>query len=99
MLIVYFVSRINLRIGLTGFSLLVEMKKVNIHEAKTHLSDLVRQVKESGASYLICRNGEPVADLVPHARVDRMTPHPVMSHIEIRYDPTEPLSDDEWPEE
>ncbi len=55
--------------------------------------------RASGATYLICKNGGPVADLVPHQKTDRMSPHPVMSRIGIHYDPTEPLSEDEWPEE
>mgnify|MGYP001768263183 CR=1 FL=1 len=75
------------------------MKRVNTHEAKTHLSELLTQVREHGSAYLICKNGEPVAELVPHRKVDRMSPHPVMSKIAINYDPTEPLTDDEWPEE
>lgn len=75
------------------------MNKVNIHDAKTHLSEMLAKVKESGATYLICKNGEPIADLVPHRKTDRMKPHPVMGRIGIKYDPTEPLTSDEWPEE
>ena len=74
------------------------MNAVNIHEAKTHLSEMLAKVKESGVSYLICKNGEPIADLVPHRKKDCMTPHPVMHRISIQYDPTEPLTEDEWPE-
>jgi prevent-host-death family protein len=75
------------------------MKKTNIYAAKTHLSEMLAQVKEHGEAYLICKNGEPVAELVPHRKVDRMSPHPVMSRIAINYDPTEPLTEDEWPED
>lgn len=74
------------------------MKSVNVHEAKTTLSALLAQVEKNGERIFICRNGKPVADLVPHKRPDRMAPHPVMSAIKIMYDPTEPLSNDEWPE-
>lgn len=35
---------------------------VGVHEAKTKLSDLLRQV-EAGATVLITRRGEPVAEL------------------------------------
>ena len=45
------------------------MSTVNIHEAKTHLSRLLEQV-ERGEVVTIARAGKPVADLVPHARVD-----------------------------
>lgn len=74
------------------------MKTVNIHEAKTRFSALLAEIEKSGEEILICRNGKPVADLVPHRDHDRLTPHPVMKKIRIAYDVTEPLSDDEWPE-
>jgi antitoxin (DNA-binding transcriptional repressor) of toxin-antitoxin stability system len=72
------------------------MKTLNIHEAKTHLSAVLVEVTEKGETFLICRNGKPVADLVPHRAKNRLTPHPVMSKIKIRYDPTEVLSPEEW---
>ena len=74
------------------------MKAVNIHEAKTTLSALLTKVEKSGERIFICRNGKPVADLVPHERRNRLMPHPTMSNIKIKYDPTEPLAPDEWPE-
>ena len=73
------------------------MKTVNVHEAKTNFSSLLATVEDSGGSFVICRNGEPVADLVPHKKVNRLKPHPVLSKIKINYDPTEPLSENEWP--
>jgi len=73
------------------------MKTVNIHEAKTHLSSILAEV-EHGESYLICRNGRPVAELVAHKTGKRTVPHPNLSAIRILYDPTEPLSAEEWPE-
>lgn len=39
--------------------------EVNVHEAKTHLSRLLKQV-EAGERVVISRGGTPVADLVPH---------------------------------
>ena len=75
------------------------MKVLNIHQAKTHLSAVLADVESRQETYRICRHGRPVADLVPHRRIDRLAPHPVMSRIEIRYDPCEPLTADEWPEE
>ncbi len=41
------------------------MVKVNIHEAKTTLSKLVRQL-ENGEEIVIARAGVPVAKLVPY---------------------------------
>ncbi len=45
------------------------MRTVNVHEAKTHLSRLLEAV-EAGESVTIARAGKPIADLVPHRRVD-----------------------------
>lgn len=45
------------------------MTVVNVHEAKTHLSRLLEMV-EAGEPVTIARAGKPVADLVPHKRVD-----------------------------
>lgn len=41
--------------------------EVNVHEAKTHLSRLLKQV-EDGERVVISRGGTPVADLVPHVQ-------------------------------
>ena len=40
---------------------------VNMHEAKTRLSDLVRLV-EAGEKVVLARNGTPVVELVPAER-------------------------------
>ncbi len=74
------------------------MKIVNIHEAKTKLSALLAEIEKTGEKVLICRHGKPVADLVPHRKRSRLEPHPVMRNVRIDYDPTEPLAEDEWPE-
>lgn len=42
------------------------MVVVNMHEAKTRLSELVRLV-EAGEQVVLARNGKPVAELVPAA--------------------------------
>ncbi len=72
---------------------------VNTHEAKSKLSFLLTKV-EQGELVRICRNGRPVADLMPAAkeRRDPLKKHPELSKIEIGYDPVEPLGEDEWPE-
>lgn len=74
------------------------MKTVNVHEAKTHFSRLLAKVESDSEAIVICRNGEPIADLVPHRQPDRTKAHPALSGITIAYDPVEPLSPDEWPE-
>ena len=73
------------------------MKTVNIHEAKTNLSKILSEI-EKGESYLICKNGVPIADLTPHKKKSRIEPHPVLSQIKINYDPTEELTEEEWGE-
>ncbi len=40
------------------------MASVNVHEAKTHFSELLKRV-EGGEEILIARAGQPVAKLVP----------------------------------
>jgi prevent-host-death family protein len=47
------------------------MKKVNLYEAKTHLSALVDRVAEGGESVLICRRNVPAAELRPVPRARR----------------------------
>ena len=44
---------------------LVDMRQVNVHEAKTELFKLLDQIA-GGEEVIITRNGEPVARLVPY---------------------------------
>ena len=81
----------------TNWTNVSAMKTVNVHEAKTNFSSLLATVEDSSESFVICRNGEPVADLVPHKRASRIKPHPVLSRIKIKYDPVETASESEWP--
>lgn len=74
------------------------MITLNTHEAKTHLSAVLSRIERDGETVVICRNGKPIADLVPHRQGCRTEPHPVMRKLTLHYDPTEPLADDEWPE-
>jgi prevent-host-death family protein len=71
------------------------MQTLNIHEAKTKLSSVLAQV-EKGKSFLICKNGNPIAELIPHKSRKRTQSHPVMSKILVNYDPTEELTKEEW---
>ena len=43
------------------------MATVNLKDAKDRLSELIRDA-EKGKTVVITRNGEPVADLVPHKK-------------------------------
>ncbi len=40
------------------------MKMINVHEAKTHLSEYLKAV-EKGETVVICRHNKPVAQLIP----------------------------------
>ena len=74
------------------------MRKLNIHEAKTKLSAVLSEVEEKGETFLICRSGKPVAELIPYRPRNRLGYHPVLSNITIGYDPVEELSEEEWGE-
>ncbi|MBN2495182.1 MAG: type II toxin-antitoxin system Phd/YefM family antitoxin [Deltaproteobacteria bacterium] len=70
---------------------------VNTHEAKTRLSRLLQEVESKRATVRICRNGKPIADLVPVPVLrDPLLIHPELK-VEILEDPSLPLSEDEWP--
>ena len=73
------------------------MKTVNVHEAKTGFSGLLAEIEQRGERIVICRNGKPVADLVPHRSVDRSKPDGELGRIEIKFDLTEELSEEAWP--
>lgn len=49
------------------------MKIVNVHTAKTTLSQLLAEV-ESGEEIVIARNGKPIARMVPYAKSELRLP-------------------------
>ena len=53
--------------------------------------------EKSGKRIVICRNGKPVADLVPHHREVSMAADKKLGAIKIKYDPTEEASEVDWP--
>jgi len=71
------------------------MTQVNVHEAKTRLSELLQLVKR-GQVVLICRNGEPIAELIPYRKRDRLKPDPFLSRVVVKCDLTEPLTECDW---
>ncbi len=75
------------------------MNSVNVHEAKTQFSGLLAEIEATRTSFVICRNGEPVADLVPYRKIVSMAPDPKLGAFTIGYDPTEELGKGEWPSE
>ncbi|HSB61852.1 MAG TPA: type II toxin-antitoxin system prevent-host-death family antitoxin [Vicinamibacteria bacterium] len=70
------------------------MKKVNIHEAKARLSDLVDRVAE-GETVIVCRRNVPVAELrpLPQAR-RRRRPVGLVPGLEVPTSFFEPLPED-----
>lgn len=73
---------------------------VNTHEAKSTLSKLLSAVENKHEIVRICRNGKPVALLVPaETSTDPLIKHKEIMNVKIAYDPVAPLPEDEWPEE
>lgn len=73
---------------------------VNVHEAKTHLSRLLVEVQNHQQRIRICRNGQPVAEIVPIAAPnDPLIQCPALQTGAINDDVTAPLGEDDWPEE
>lgn len=64
----------------------------NVHDAKTHLSQLLDRV-ERGEEILLARNGKPAARLVPVGTTDRR-PGRLEGRITIGQDFDDPLPDD-----
>jgi prevent-host-death family protein len=75
------------------------MKTVNVHDAKTGFSALLAEVEKTGKRIVICRNGKPVADLVPHQRALSMAGDRKLGPIKIDYDPIEEADEADWPPE
>jgi antitoxin (DNA-binding transcriptional repressor) of toxin-antitoxin stability system len=75
------------------------MKALRITKFDSNLLAALTEIEKKGGEFVIYLNDKPIANLIPHIKKNRRTPHPVMSDIKINYDPTETLDLDEWPEE
>ena len=77
------------------------MIRVNTHEAKTRLSELLALVEQNHEEVTICRNGKAVAKLVATSgkSVEHFKKDPSLGPVVFYEDPTAPLPDDAWPEE
>ena len=72
------------------------MIRLNIHEAKTHLSRYLSRV-EKGEVILLCKRNQPIAEIRPLAQA-RKKPRPIGLHkgmIEVPDSFFDPLSDEE----
>ncbi|MBU6401993.1 MAG: type II toxin-antitoxin system Phd/YefM family antitoxin [Verrucomicrobia bacterium] len=78
------------------------MITVNMHEAKTRLSELVKAVEERNEKVVLCRAGRAIAEIrrrAPGGRARRTLVTDPRYHVEFAagYHPTEPLDRKEWP--
>lgn len=72
------------------------MRTVNVHEAKTTLSSLLRLVEEERESIRIARNGHPIAELNPLPKKrDPFKTNPRLQGIALE-DPMLPLDPEDW---
>ena len=70
----------------------------NIHDAKSNLSGLVADVELKHETVMLCRNGKPVAQIVPITPLGSALKHSTkLGKIKLHYDPAEGLAADEWP--
>ncbi len=78
-------------------------KRINIYEAKTHLSEVIKQVQETGEPYTICKNNKPVVDIVVHEEAEKKKklPKPLPEFDGKGGYLCDPLesTEDLWPEE
>lgn len=72
----------------------MHMRKVNIHDAKTHLSSILAEV-ENGERVLICRYNVPIAELSPVKKQKRSQADPVLKNLVFNSPPEEPTVS-EW---
>jgi antitoxin (DNA-binding transcriptional repressor) of toxin-antitoxin stability system len=77
------------------------MIAVNMHEAKSRLSELVKAVEERNETVVLCRDGREVAEIrrrVTRRKKRDLKPDPRF-RVEMApgYRPTEPLDEEEWP--
>lgn len=76
-------------------------RRVNIYDAKAHLSSLLAEVERTGEPVIICKHNRPIADLVPHRETspEPLPPDPALAGAVFIGDPCAPLSVEDWPEE
>ena len=77
------------------------MISVNMHEAKTRLSELVKAVEERNEVVVLCRDGHEVAEIRRRAKRRQLRDLKPDKKFRVKvapgYRPDEPLAEDEWP--
>ena len=74
------------------------MKTIDYHETIKRFAELLSEIEQNSETFIIFRNGKPVAKLAPPKEINRLNYHPTLSKIKINYDPTEELTKGEWEE-
>ena len=75
------------------------MLSVNTHEAKTRLSELLAKIETEQETIVICRNGKPVAELIPWQKmVDPLSQDTELKEVVFHEDPALSLDESEWPD-
>ncbi len=70
------------------------MTTINIHQAKTHFSKLLKRVM-AGEEIVIAKSGKPIAKLIPlETPLQERTPGSAIGKIKISPDFDAPLPDD-----
>jgi prevent-host-death family protein len=72
-----------------------------MHEAKSRLSELVKAVEDESQVIILCRDGQPVAEIkgIARRKVDRLKQKPALKvKFSKGFDPTEPAAQEDWPE-
>jgi len=73
---------------------------VSVYEAKAHLSKLIAEVLRTGKPITICRNREPVVDLVAHRKPGNpLKQDPSLKGAVFHGDPCAPVGREDWPED
>ena len=77
------------------------MIAVNMHDAKSRLSELVKAVEERNETIVLCRDGQAVAEIRRRPKrppTRDLAPDPIFQVERAPgYSPTAPLTEDEWP--
>lgn len=68
------------------------MTTVNIHEAKTKLSSLLSLVESKNEHIMICRAGQPIAEIIPYKKKKRSSVKSSLKPLKINGDLTAPSS-------
>ena len=72
---------------------------VNIHEAKSKLSQILSDIENNEQKFIICRNGKPIAEIhkIESPKHNPLKQNPELKNVKIYEDLTTPLNSEQWP--